>query len=157
MSIPRCPCCGGAVKRHGTTHKGSQRWACKSCHKTTTRITDTGYRGRIGERKERDIQTLLENGLSVRKVADTVGVSRTTVTSRRAALLEKQIAKPVAQRPNMCHYCGKHLLGPREFQRSKARTRHQFCDNECYQRFQLATNPERLVNYLYRMVKFNVH
>ncbi|MCG7465810.1 transposase, partial [Corynebacterium sp. ACRPJ] len=37
---PRCPVCGGACTKHGTTSAGRQRWRCRTCKATFTRVNN---------------------------------------------------------------------------------------------------------------------
>ena len=37
---PRCPVCGGVCTKHGTTSAGRQRWRCRTCKATFTRVNN---------------------------------------------------------------------------------------------------------------------
>ncbi len=44
MKSMRCPSCGGAMKRNGTTTAGTQRWRCKGCGASAVKHYDADAR-----------------------------------------------------------------------------------------------------------------
>lgn len=107
---------------------------------------------RIDDETERQVRTLIEAGLSTRAIALLTKVHRDTICRRRAALIRHNLHEPMCGNKRVqCHYCGKPV-GEKEFQRRTARTKHQFCDSECYQSYYLVTDAERLARHLERMV-----
>jgi hypothetical protein len=121
------------------------------CERT---FTNEDHLNRLSVEKEHQLRTLIEAGLSVRAIQLLLGVGRATVSARRPSLSNGDLHQPMCSNKNtQCHYCGAPV-GKKEFQRRAARTKHQFCDSECYQSYYLATDPERLARYLERMVTY---
>ena len=44
MNNPKCPACGGKMKRNGRTSSGSVRWRCTACNASSTHSIDTEAR-----------------------------------------------------------------------------------------------------------------
>ena len=148
-----CPLCGGELKRHGFDRNGRQRVRCKTCGKTG--FTDGRiHMNRLEREKETQLKTLIQAGLSTRQVALLLQISKGSVTARRATILLPELHEPTGpEDKEHCHYCGKQVHG-KEFQRKTARTKHQFCDSECYQSYYLVTDPERLTRHLERTLNY---
>ena len=44
LNNPKCPACGGKMKRNGRTSSGAQRWRCRRCGASSTHGNDTDSR-----------------------------------------------------------------------------------------------------------------
>lgn len=76
-SINACPHCGSiAIKKHGTTSKGSVRMICKDCGKTTT-ISDSPNTRLTRSQLSALFMGIIEN-LPIAQLAERMGVSRST-------------------------------------------------------------------------------
>lgn len=76
-SINACPHCGSiAIKKHGTTSKGSVRMICKDCGKTTT-ISDSPNTRLTRSQLSALFMGMIEN-LPIAQLAERMGVSRST-------------------------------------------------------------------------------
>lgn len=149
-----CPLCGGDLRRHGYDRNGQQRVRCKGCGKTGFANEPFRHRGRLGHATESQIKTLLQAGLSTRQIALLLQVGCNTVFSRRAAVFPRDLHEPVGpEDKEHCHYCGAGVT-EREFQRRTSKTKHQFCDSDCYQSYYLVTDPGRLARHLERMLNY---
>ena len=75
---PRCPVCGGACTKHGTTSTGRQRWRCRTCKATFTRANDDAVQAKWF----RLFISWLTSGRSLAETAKTCGVSTRTLQRR---------------------------------------------------------------------------
>ena len=58
MNNPKCPSCGGEMKRNGKTSAGSQRWRRTACDASTTQIYVHDY-----ERRQHPAEEFIEEFL----------------------------------------------------------------------------------------------
>lgn len=148
----RCVQCGASNwKKSGFNRHRRQRYMCKKCGKTSYHA-NYGY-GRIPKHKEEQIAELLSAGYSIRNTAEIVGVTYTTVQTRRASEFPAEELHEPRPSKGGCDYCGKPVRQDKERNRKTARTKHGFCDQSCYIKFYLVTNENRLANYLERKLK----
>ena len=75
---PRCPVCGGECTKHGTTSAGRQRWRCRTCKATFTRVNSDAVQAKWF----RLFIFWLTSSNSLEETAKTCGVSTRTLQRR---------------------------------------------------------------------------
>lgn len=82
-----CPHCGkNRYRRHGND-KGSQRYKCNHCGRTFTEHTGTWMAGLHKKELVRDYIRLMEQGLSLDKIKDRLGINKKTAFDWRHKIL----------------------------------------------------------------------
>ncbi|WP_057922930.1 IS1595 family transposase [Lysobacter capsici] len=78
-AILDCPHCHAAsFTKHGKCRLGEQRFLCKACKKTFTHMTTSALKGlHLKDKHFENVRRMLE-GLSVRRVAESIGVDKNT-------------------------------------------------------------------------------
>lgn len=95
---------------------------------------------RLTPEKEFQLAIAICAGLTERQINKLLHVSSSTVVKRRIQMGKLPIPKQPAKKPNLncCDYCGSEIQGEREADRKTRRTKHKFCNYECYGLYQRA-------------------
>lgn len=147
-----CPACKStSFVKNGKCRVGRQRYRCKQCPK---RFTRERLDIRLEPKTESAIRNLLSQGWSTRKIAKELGVSKNTVLSRRT--ITRQLHEPViSESEKACHYCGAEVTARKGCDRKTPRSKHRFCDSECYQAFVVVNDESRMASALMKLGKNN--